>query len=250
MSKKTPPLFWLHLRLKSRKRIVRVHAAKTLGKLQSQKSVEPLLKALKKERYHWPLQEIIKALTQLRVERDEDITILVEQFQYACDKIFELNRIDYGWGSVPGGHYDEEHDMMEIITNVSKIMARLRNDNVIKFLTIMLSHSEYQVRQAVVRALGELGEVLAYELLVKAQQDERREVRVEVVRVLGDMKEQKSLKLLKEALNEKEKYTKLDMLEALSDINNPVSIELLEEAAEDKDRDVRERAKRYLRYIK
>ncbi|BCL77602.1 hypothetical protein ccbrp13_00670 [Ktedonobacteria bacterium brp13] len=106
-----------------------------------------------------------------------------------------------------------------------------------------LSHPQWEMRSAVVRALGELGEQAPYEPLIAALHDEHRLVRVAAVRALGRLGERVQADRLVIALQDHAWEVREMAVLTLGERDEPAIRPLLQQLAlQDTNSDVREAA--------
>ena len=106
----------------------------------------------------------------------------------------------------------------------------------------MVSHPQWELRSAAVRALGDLGDEALLEPLIDALQDEHRLVRVSAVRALGHLKERIPIEHLLLALRDEEWEVREVTVLILGTLSNTTIEPLLRSALHDSNGSVREAA--------
>ena len=197
---------------------VRIKAARTLGKINDSRAIDPLIDALQDDNFS-------VSFSAASALGDMGVAAVGPLIQTLQDKKYQVR------------------------SNAAYALGEIKDRNAVVPLIQALLDKEWLVRENAAEALGKIKDERSVEPLIYALEDEEWNVRFESVIALGKIKDERAVEPLIQALWDDEPIIRKFAARSLGDIGDAKAADALKEALKDDDLDVRLYAKEALEKI-
>lgn len=238
MANKDVVEYWIRF-LQDNWKLIRIEAAKTLGKLRDPRAVVPLLQALK-GRDEEVREAAAEALTTIG---EANIAPIVQALQDKDNQVQEEAAIVLGtigtFAVAPLLQILQDPDS-EVRPLTARTLGRIGDPQAISFLLQALQDQDRKIRLNAAAALGQIGDGRAVPSLIQMLQDEDNEIRSYAVQSLGQIGDGRAVPSLVQMLQDE--IVRGAAVRALGQIGDGRAVAPLCQALQDEASSVRWRA--------
>ncbi len=185
--------------------------------------------------------EIINSYLELLSEDAINILLVIlgKEERRIIRKLIVQVLIDIGQKHIEVFAHRLSDERWYLVRNIVSIFGEIRDEKAIDYMKPILHHRDPRVRSETIRSLGLIGGEKSAKLLIIALKDKNKELRQKVIRWLGEMGESVAIPYFAKILRKVDILSRMynikeEAIKSLEKINSPEVIPILEELSQKK----------------